>query len=190
MLKIADYHDEFEQWAGFTRPCRIRLYLAPSGRTVIRATAEPFTTWLIRLGPIVAERVLAHHGLAPTDVVWISEIPGFQPNDPDLEPAITEASTISASYYVQSFAPHPDDPSQLQNTVCELVTREWVEQVLRCDLDDDGGDPPADWPRIKATVEKMVRGPAGGVLREVGVLRVPADLQPGGSLAGRPDGPR
>ncbi len=176
MLKVADEHAEYEQWAGSRRPYRLRLYRAPDGRAVVVATAEPFTTWLVRLGPAVAPQACARHGLDPRDVLWIGEVPGHDPADPDLDPALAEGLTIGAEYTRCTFAPDPGTPDRLRYASCELVTKAWVEDaLLRCRLDDGGANPPPD-PGLRERVAQLVRGPAGDFLRELGILRVPPTL--------------
>ena len=177
MLKTDDYQYAYQQWEGFARPCRIRLYRAAMPLVVVVATAEPFTTWLVRLGPAIAREILTRHDLDPAAVLWISEVPSFDPADPDLDPAIAEVTSTTAGYYLQCFEWDHQFPGYLRNTVCEPVSHQWVEDaVLHCALDDGGVNPPVNWPGIKRIAEKIVHGQAGDFLRHVGILRVPRDI--------------
>ncbi len=176
MLKILDEQGAYAQQPGFRRPYRLRLYRGPTGRVVVVVTAEPFTTWLVRLGPAVALVLSACHGFDPCDVLWIAEDPGHDPADPDLDPALVEGLTAAVSYTLCTFGPYPDTPEQLRYQICEPVSRAWVEdELLRCGLDDGGADLPPD-PALSARMAELVRGPAGALLRALGLLTVPPTL--------------
>jgi len=176
MLKIVDEQGAYAQRPGFHRPYRLRLYRNPTGRAVVVVTAEPFTTWLVRLGPAIAPVLGARHGFDPCAVLWIAEDPGHDPADPDLDPALVEGLTAAASYTLCTFGPSPDTPEQLRYLLCEPVTRAWVEdELLRGDLDDGGIDPPPD-PTLPTRMAELVRGPAGALLRALGLLAVPPTL--------------
>jgi len=176
MLKIIDERGTYTQQPGFHRPYRLRLYRGPTGRAVVVVTAEPFTTWLVRLGPAVAPVLGALHGFDPCTVLWIAEDPGHDPADPDLDPALVEGLMSAASYTLCTFGPYPDTPEQLRYLLCEPVSRAWVEdELLRCDLDDGGANPPPD-PALPTRVAALVRGPAGALLRALGLLTVPPTL--------------
>jgi len=176
MLKILDEQGAYAQQPGFRRPYRLRLYRGPTGRVVVVVTAEPFTTWLVRLGPAVALVLSACHGFDPCNVLWIAEDPGHDPADPDLDPALVEGLTAAVSYTLCTFGPYPDTPEQLRYQICEPVSRAWVEdELLRCGLDDGGADLPPD-PALSARMAELVRGPAGALLRALGLLTVPPTL--------------
>ena len=176
MRKVIDEQGAYEQWAGFHRPYRLRLYRAPAARAVVVATAEPFTTWLVRFGPDLAPVACARHGLDPRDVIWIAEIPGHDPADPDLDPALAESLTIGAQYTLCTFEPDPGAPARLRYLACELVTLAWVEdELLRAGLEDGGTNPSPD-PALPARMAKLVRGPAGDLMRQLGLLTVPPTL--------------
>jgi hypothetical protein len=176
MLKISDERGTYAQQSGFHRPYRLRLYRDPTGHVVVVVTAEPFTTWLVRLGPAVAPALGTRHGFDPCAVLWVAEDPGHDPADPDLDPALVEGLTAAASYTLCTFGPYPDVPDRLRYLICEPVPRDWVEdELLRGDLDDGGANPPPD-PALPARMAALVRGPAGDFLRALGLLTVPATL--------------
>ncbi len=176
MLKIVDERGAYPQQPGFHRPYRLRRYRGPTGRVVVVVTAAPFTTWLVRLGPAVALVLGACHGFDPCNVLWIAENPGHDPADPDLDPALVEGLTAAVSYTLCTFGPYPDTPEQLRYQICEPVSRAWVEdELLRCGLDDGGADLPPD-PALSARMAELVRGPAGALLRALGLLTVPPTL--------------
>src|SRR4051794_18585906 len=75
MLKILDAQGAYEQQPGFPRPSRLRLSRGPTAPAVAVVTAEPFTTWLVRLGPEVAPALSARYGLDPCALFWIAETP-------------------------------------------------------------------------------------------------------------------
>jgi len=176
MLKIVDERGAYAQQPGFHRPYRLRLYRGPTGRVAVVVTAEPFTTWLVRLGPAIAPVLGACHGFDPCAVLWIAEDPGHDPADPDLDPALVEGLTAAASYTLCTFGPYPDAPEQLRYLLCEPVPRSWVEgELLRGDLDDGGIDPPSD-STLPTRMAELVRGPAGALLRALGLLAVPPPL--------------
>ncbi len=180
MLKIVDERGTYAQRPGFHRPYRLRRYRGPDDRAVVVVTAEPFTTWLVRLGPAVAPVLGACHGFDPCNVLWIAEDPGHDPADPDLDPALVEGLTAAASYTRCTFGPYPDTPEQLRYLLCEPVPRSWVEDVLLCcDLDDGGANPPPD-PALPTRMAELVRGPAGALLRALGLLTVPPTLDDAG----------
>jgi hypothetical protein len=188
VLKTIDVWGAYEQRPGFHRPYRLRLYSGSGGRPVVVVTAEPFTTWLERLGPEVAPALCARHGLDPCDVIWIAEVPGHDPADPDLDPALAEGLTIGASYTLCTFGPTPGTPGRLRFLRCEPVTGAWIEdELLRCALDDGGTDPPPD-PGLTARMARLVRGPAGDLLRRLGFLTVPATLDDAAAEARRHPG--
>ncbi len=169
MLKILDEQGAYAQQPGFRRPYRLRLYRSPPGRAVVVVTAEPFTTWLVRLGPAVAPVLGTRHGFDPCAVLWIAEDPGH-------DPALVAGLTAAASYTRCTFGPYPDTPEQLRYLLCEPVPRSWVEdELLRGDLDDGGIDPPPD-PTLPTRMAELVRGPAGALLRALGLLTVPPTL--------------
>ncbi len=176
MLKSVDERGAYAQQPGFHRPYRLRLYRSPTGRAVVVVTAEPFTTWLVRLGPAVAPALSACHGFDPCNVLWIAEDPGYDPADPDLDPALVEGLTAAASYTRCTFGPYPDTPEQLRYLLCEPVPRSWVEDaLLRGGLDDGGANPSPD-PALPTRMAELVRGPAGDLLRALGLLTVPPTL--------------
>ncbi len=176
MLKIVDERGAYAQRPGFHRPYRLRLYRNPTGRAVVVVTAAPFTTWLVRLGPAVAPVLGARHGFDPRAVRWVAEDPGHDPANPDLDPALVEGLTAAVSYTLCTFGPYPDTPEQLRYQICEPVPRAWVEdELLRGDLDDGGVDPPPD-PALPTRMAELVRGPAGALLRALGLLAVPPTL--------------
>ncbi len=187
MLKIVDERGAYAQQPGFYRPYRLRLYRGPTGRVAVVVTAEPFTTWLVRLGPAIAPVLGARHGFDPCAVLWIAEDPGHDPADPDLDPALVEGLTAAASYTLCTFGPYPDTPKQLRYLLCEPVPRSWVEDaLLRGGLDDGGANPSPD-PALPARVAALVRGPAGALLRALGILTVPPTLDDAASdVAGHP----
>jgi len=176
MLKIVDEQGAYAQQVGFHRPYRLRLYRSPVRRAVVVVTAEPFTTWLVRLGPVVAPVLGTRHGFDPCDVLWIAEDPGHDPGDPDLDPALTEGLTVDVSYTLCTFGPYPDIPDRLRYLICEPVPGAWVEDaLLRGDLDDGGTNPHPD-PDLPTRIAALVRGPAGALLRALGLLTVPPTL--------------
>lgn len=180
MLKIVDERGAYAQQPGFHRPYRLRLYCGPTGRVAVVVTAEPFTTWLVRLGPAVAPVLGARHGFDPCAVLWIAEDPGH-------DPALAEGRAAGASYTLCTFGPYPDAPDRLRYLLCEPVPRSWVEdELLHCDLDDGGANPPPD-PALPTRVAALVRGPAGALLRALGLLTVPPTLDDAASdVAGHP----
>lgn len=176
MLKIVDERGAYAQQPGFHRPYRLRRYHGPTVRAVVVVTAAPCTTWLVRLGPAVAPVLGTRHGFDPRDVLWIAEHPGHDPADPDLDPAVAEGLTAGASYTLCTFGPYPGAPEQLRYLLCEPVLRTWVEgELLRGDLDDGGVNPPPD-PALPTRMAELVRGPAGALLRALGLLTVPPTL--------------
>jgi len=132
MLKSVDERGAYAQQPSFHRPYRLRLYRSPTGRAVVVVTAEPFTTWLVRLGPAVAPALSACHGFDPCNVLWIAEDPGYDPADPDLDPALVEGLTAAASYTLCTFGPYPDTPEHARP---RLPIHMWVassaERVAR-----------------------------------------------------------
>ncbi len=176
MLKSLDEQGAYAQRPLPCRPYRLRLYRGPTGRAVVVVTAEPCTTWLVRLGPAVAPALGACHGFDPCNVLWIAEDPGHDPADPDLDPALVEGLTAAASYMLCTFGPYPGAPEQLRYLLCEPVLRTWVEgALLGGDLDDGGVNPPPD-PALSTRMAELVRGPAGNLLRALGLLTVPPTL--------------
>ncbi len=176
MLKIVDQRGAYAQQPGFHRPYRLRLYRSPTGRAVVVVTAEPFTTWLARLGPAAAPVHGARHGFDPRAVLWIAEDPGHDPADPDLDPALVEGLIVGASYTRCTFGPYPGAPDRLRYLLCEPVPQPWVEgALLRGDLDDGGVNPPPV-PALPARMAELVRGPTGDFLRALGLLTVPPTL--------------
>lgn len=183
MLKVLDERGAYAQQPSFDRPYRLRLYQGATGPPVVVVTAEPFTTWLVRLGPDALPAIAARHRLDPCNAIWIAEVPGHDPADPDLDPALAEGLTVDAEYALCTVEPFPDAPGMFRYGLCEPTTRAWVEDtLLRCALDDGGDDPPPD-PRLPGRIAALVRGPAGDLLRSLGVLTVPPTLDDAG-----PDG--
>ncbi len=181
MLKIVDERGAYAQQPGFHRPYRLRLYRWPTGRVAVVVTAEPFTTWLVRLGPAIAPVLGARHGFDPCDALWIAETSGHDPADPDLDPAVVEGLTAGASYTACTFGPYPDASDRLRYLLCEPVPKASVEgELLRGDLDDGGTNPPPD-PALPARMAALVRGPAGALLRALGILAVPPTLDDAGA---------
>ncbi len=125
--------------------------------------------WLVRLGPAVAPALGARHGFDPCAVRWVAEDPGH-------DPALVEGLMANASYTRCTFGPYPDTPEQLRYLICEPVPRASVEgALLRRDLDDGGANPPPH-PDLPTRMAELVRGPAGALLRALGLLTVPPTL--------------
>jgi hypothetical protein len=149
---------------------------------VFVVTAAPFTTWLVRLGPVVAPLLGARHDFDPCAVIWIAEDPGHDPVDPDLDPALDEGLTAVVSYTLCTFGPYPGVPEQLRSLRCERVSGARVEdELLRGGLDDGGVNPRTN-SSLPVSMAELVRGPGGA--RPPGG---PAD--PGRHGTGRSSGP-